>query len=52
MMPPGFYYKTFMQPESLWPTYEKYIRKAAGLGKVPADQDQISAISLIIMPMC
>ena len=39
MMPPGFYYKTFMQPESLWPTYEKYIRKAAGLGKVPADQD-------------
>lgn len=39
MMPPGFYYKTFMQPESLWPTYEKYIRKAAGLGKVPAEQD-------------
>ncbi|WP_114787198.1 sarcosine oxidase subunit alpha [Vibrio tetraodonis] len=39
MMPPGFYYKTFMQPESLWPTYEKYIRKAAGIGKVPADQD-------------
>lgn len=39
MMPPYFYYKTFMQPESLWPTYEKYIRKAAGLGKVPADQD-------------
>ncbi|NOH70663.1 sarcosine oxidase subunit alpha family protein [Vibrio pectenicida] len=39
MMPPGFYYKTFMQPQSLWPTYEKYIRKAAGLGKVPANED-------------
>lgn len=39
MMPPGFYYKTFMQPESLWPTYEKYIRKAAGLGKVPGSRD-------------
>ena len=31
-MPPGFYYKTFMAPASLWMTYEKYIRKAAGLG--------------------
>lgn len=39
MMPPGFYYKTFMQPQSLWPTYEKYIRKAAGLGKVPTAED-------------
>ncbi|OLQ69463.1 sarcosine oxidase subunit alpha [Photobacterium proteolyticum] len=39
MMPPGFYYKTFMQPQSLWPTYEKYIRKAAGLGKVPGTPD-------------
>ncbi|MGY3569848.1 sarcosine oxidase subunit alpha [Vibrio paucivorans] len=39
MMPPGFYYKTFMQPQSLWPTYEKYIRKAAGLGKVPTEVD-------------
>lgn len=33
MMPPGFYYKTFMGPAGMWPTYEKYIRKAAGLGK-------------------
>ena len=29
-MPPGFYYKTFMSPASMWPKYEKYIRKAAG----------------------
>ncbi|CZF80664.1 sarcosine oxidase subunit alpha family protein [Grimontia marina] len=39
MMPAGFYYKTFMYPESLWPTYEKYIRKAAGLGEIPRAND-------------
>lgn len=39
MMPPGFYYKTFMKPQKLWPTYEKYIRKAAGMGKAPASPD-------------
>ncbi|WP_324770573.1 sarcosine oxidase subunit alpha [Pokkaliibacter plantistimulans] len=39
MMPPGFYYKTFMYPESMWMTYEKYIRKAAGLGRAPAEWD-------------
>ena len=31
MMPPGFYYKTFMFPGNMWETYEKFIRKAAGL---------------------
>ena len=39
MMPVGFYYKTFMQPQSLWMTYEKFIRKAAGFGKVPGSRD-------------
>ena len=39
MMPPGFYYKTFMYPQSLWPTYEKVIRKAAGLGRSPKEND-------------
>ncbi|HEX9773542.1 MAG TPA: 2Fe-2S iron-sulfur cluster-binding protein, partial [Steroidobacteraceae bacterium] len=38
-MPPGFYYKTFMAPASMWPKYEKYIRKAAGLGRVPKEKD-------------
>ena len=38
-MPPGFYYKTFMAPASLWMTYEKYIRKAAGLGRSPLEND-------------
>ncbi|MDD1783660.1 sarcosine oxidase subunit alpha family protein [Enterovibrio sp. ZSDZ35] len=39
MMPAGFYYKTFMYPESLWPTYEKHIRNAAGLGEAPTAVD-------------
>lgn len=39
MMPPGFYYKTFMYPQSMWPTYEKFIRKAAGLGRAPREKD-------------
>ncbi|WP_168015992.1 sarcosine oxidase subunit alpha family protein [Halomonas salinarum] len=38
-MPPGFYYKTFMAPASMWLTYEKYIRKAAGLGRSPNEND-------------
>ncbi|MGV8842275.1 MAG: sarcosine oxidase subunit alpha [Pseudomonas sp.] len=39
MMAPGFYYKTFMYPQNLWLTYEKYIRKAAGLGRAPKEND-------------
>lgn len=38
-MPVGFYYKTFKAPASLWMTYEKYIRKAAGLGRAPGESD-------------
>lgn len=39
MMPPGFYYKTFMFPQSMWETYETFIRKAAGLGRSPKEYD-------------
>ncbi|GGX57112.1 sarcosine oxidase subunit alpha [Saccharospirillum salsuginis] len=39
MLPPGFYYKTFMFPQAAWETYEKYIRKAAGLGRSPRVKD-------------
>ncbi|WP_293762904.1 sarcosine oxidase subunit alpha family protein [uncultured Aquitalea sp.] len=38
-MPPGFYYKTFMEPVNAWPFYEKYIRKAAGYGRAPVEAD-------------
>ena len=39
IFPAGFYYKTFMWPRSLWMTYEKFIRKAAGLGHSPTEPD-------------
>lgn len=39
LMPPGFYYKTFMAPQKLWMTYEHFIRKAAGFGKCPSEPD-------------
>ena len=38
-MPPGFYYKTFMFPSSMWETYEKFIRKAAGFGRSSLESD-------------
>ncbi len=37
--PPGFYYKTFIRPRRLWPLYEKVLRRAAGLGRLPARQE-------------
>ena len=39
LLPAGFYYKTFMWPRSAWMRYEHYIRKAAGLGRVPTEAD-------------
>jgi sarcosine oxidase subunit alpha len=36
----GFYYKTFMHPQSFWmKVYEPVIRRAAGLGKAPVEPD-------------
>ncbi|MHB1928280.1 MAG: 2Fe-2S iron-sulfur cluster-binding protein, partial [Acidimicrobiales bacterium] len=33
----GFYYKTFMKPERLWPTYEQVLKRFATGGRVSAD---------------
>jgi len=38
--PPGFYYKTFIRPRRLWPLYERLLRSAAGLGRLPREQAQ------------
>ena len=38
--PPGFYYKTFIRPRKAWPLYEKVLRNAAGLGRLPERQAQ------------
>ena len=37
---PGFYYKTFMWPRRHWRRYERFIRKAAGLGVAPEEPDR------------
>ena len=37
--PAGFYYKTFMWPNKFWEKYEYFIRRAAGLGKSPTEDD-------------
>ncbi len=39
LMPPGFYYKTFMFPGFMWRFYEYFMRRAAGLGTAPAVSD-------------
>ena len=40
LLPGGFYYKTFMWPQSFWKhVYEPVIRNAAGLGKAPTGAD-------------
>jgi len=40
LFPAGFYYKTFMWPRSAWvKLYEPLIRRAAGLGRAPAEPD-------------
>ena len=30
----GFYYKTFIRPRWAWPYYERFLRSAAGLGRI------------------
>jgi sarcosine oxidase subunit alpha len=32
--PVGFYYRTMIRPRRMWPLYEKFLRNAAGLGKL------------------
>ncbi|MDB5576635.1 MAG: FAD-dependent oxidoreductase [Bradyrhizobium sp.] len=38
-LPAGFYYKTFFGPASRWMFYERFIRRAAGLGNAPVAAD-------------
>jgi len=33
----GFYYKTFIKPQRLWPQYQKVLRRFAAGGRLPAD---------------
>ncbi|MEJ7628989.1 MAG: 2Fe-2S iron-sulfur cluster-binding protein [Nocardioidaceae bacterium] len=38
---PGFYYKTFIRPQSLWPAYESVLRRFAHGGKVSGHRQQV-----------
>jgi sarcosine oxidase, subunit alpha len=35
--PVGFYYRTMIRPRRMWPLYERFLRNAAGLGKLADD---------------
>jgi sarcosine oxidase, subunit alpha len=35
--PVGFYYRTMIRPRRAWPLYERFLRRVAGLGRVPSD---------------
>lgn len=37
-LPAGFYYKTFKSPSWAWPWFERALRHAAGLGRMPPAQ--------------
>ena len=41
LLPVGFYYKTFIRPQFMWPTYEKVLRQAAGLGKLNTESTHV-----------
>ncbi len=42
LMPVGFYYKTFIWPQKMWPTYEWMLRNVAGLGKLNTDAQLVA----------
>lgn len=37
LFPVGFYYKRFHKPRWAWPFFERWLRKAAGLGRIDLD---------------
>src|SRR5581483_11156515 len=39
-LPPGFYYKTFMHPQRLWPVYERVLQRFASGGRTSPDAER------------
>ena len=37
LLPVGFYYKALVRPRSAWPRVEPWVRRVAGIGRVPLD---------------
>jgi len=38
-LPVGFYYRAFFRPQGIWPLWERFFRRAAGLGKINPNAD-------------
>jgi sarcosine oxidase subunit alpha len=39
-MPVGFYYRAFFRPKGIWPLWERFFRRIAGLGKINSNADE------------
>ena len=39
---PGFYYKTFIKPQRLWPLYERVLQRFVHAGHVPPDTPRVT----------
>jgi len=39
-LPVGFYYRAFFRPKGIWPLWERFFRRAAGLGKINCNADE------------
>ena len=40
-LPVGFYYRAFFKPKGIWPLWERFFRRVAGLGKISRKSKQI-----------
>jgi sarcosine oxidase, subunit alpha len=47
---PGFYYKTFIKPQRLWPAYERVLQRFVHAGQVSADTPRIAVDKLYAHP--
>jgi sarcosine oxidase subunit alpha len=39
-LPVGFYYRAFFRPKGIWPLWERFFRRSAGLGKINCQAKQ------------
>ena len=47
---PGFYYKTFIRPQRLWPLYERVLQRFVHAGRVSADTPRIAVDKALAHP--
>ena len=39
-LPVGFYYRAFFRPKGIWPLWERFFRRVAGLGKINCEANE------------